>query len=206
MEIKQKLVSELEAKYTGQLTKKLIEGLADRLSERVEKEEDIKGVIDELEKSPVRIADIQAESDRRATELTQRIKELEKQKVETKPAAPPEPTPTPQPTTTKEEFMSRLDKIEKLIEDNLKREQRAKAMDVFQKRVEILKIPRALYEGVQVDTIDQVDDNVKQLEERYKELVKQIKGPEPTEPPKKGDPAAERQRIIDDIKRFSKKI
>jgi DNA repair exonuclease SbcCD ATPase subunit len=197
------LVSELEAKYTGQVSKKLIDALADRLSVRVEKEEDIKGIIDELEKSPVRIADIQAESDRRATELTHRIKELEKQKGETAPPASP---PEPKQGESKDEFLSRLEKIEKLIEDNLKREQKQKAMEVFHSRVESLKIPKAMYESVQVDTIDQVDDHVKQLDERYKELVKQIKGPEPTEPPKKGDPAAARQRIIDDIRKFSKTI
>jgi hypothetical protein len=198
MELKEKLVAELKGKYQGQTTTKFIDSLADRLIVKVEKEEDIKGVIDELENSPVKVADIQAEGDRRATELTQKIKELEKKAGETPPRVEPKPKD--------DDTLSRLEKIEKMLLERELREKSERAMVQFKKRIDELKIPRAMIEGIEVESTDVVDDHVSKVEKRYKELVNQIKGPEGENPPKKGDPAAARQKVVDEIRKFSKNI
>jgi hypothetical protein len=200
MELKEKLVAELKTKYQGQTTTKFIEGLADRLIGKVDKEEDIKGVIDELDNSPVKIADIQAEGDRRATELTQRIKELEKKAGETPPKVEPKPEKKDDDTLT------RLEKIEKMLLEREQREESQKAMDQFKARIDALKIPRAMIEGIKVESTDAVEDHVSNVEKRYKDLVNQIKGPSGDDPPKKGDPAKEKQRVIEEIKKYSKNI
>jgi chromosome segregation ATPase len=199
MEIKEKLVAELKTKYQGQTTAKFIEGLADRLIVKVEKEEDIQGVIGELDKSAVTVADIQAEGDRRATELTQRIKELEKQVAKTKEK--PEPPPPPP-----DDVSARITNLEKMVADSLKRDERQRAMAAFHDRIDTLKIPRAMIEGVMLEKIDDVDDHVQQVKARYEKLVNEIRGALPEDPPRKGDPAAIKKQVIDDIRRFSKQI
>jgi len=191
--MKEKLVAELKKKYAGQLTTKFIENLADRLSEKVEKEEDIEGVISELEQSPIRVQDLQAEGDRRATDLKKQIEELQdKIKQPTKPTDPPKP-----PRTDTSELEQKLADLER------KWSQREARNSLIEKAKE-KRIPQVLLNNVQVDDPEKVDEVLQRLEEQSSALKQEmIKEGLVTEPPKRPQGGADdKKQTRDDIEKF----
>ena len=201
MELKEQLLAELKKNYEGRLTSKFTEQLADRLAGKVEKAEDIQGVINELENAPVKIQDLQSEGDRRAKELSNRIKELESQ-LEKKPEPPP-------PSTPDDKFNALVEKVnnfEAYLQKQAQEKQAAKAHDLLLKRVESKQIPRVLVEDAAPQSEDEVEQIITKAEARFEQLKKDIGVVRGEDPPRKGDPAADNRKIIEDIKKFTKTI
>ena len=196
--MKEKILSELTKKYTGQASKKYLENLAERLAEKIEKEEDIQGVIDELEASPVKIGDLQTEGDRRVAELKKELEALKKK---------PEP-PSPDPVDklknlntegTSQEVLRELESLKKEIAQERKERQRQAARAALMERIKDKQIPKALIDDATVDSVDEVDQAVERLTEKADAIRKELGTPS-QEPPKKGDqPAASKKQIVDDF-------
>lgn len=189
----EKLKSELLKKYSGQTTRDYLENLAGRLAEKIEKEEDIQGVIDELDSSPVKIGDLQTEGDRRVAKLKKELEELKKKKAE------PAPLPPPDPGSDVSREIAELKKaIDQERRERRKQEARAKLME----RVKDKQIPRALIDDVVIDSVDEVDDAVQRLQEKAEAIRKEIGTPS-QEQPKKGDPVQTSQKqVIEDLEKF----
>ncbi len=173
-----KLKAELKTKYAGQLTSKFIDSLAERLSEKVEKEEDIQGVLSELEKSPIKISDLQAEGDRRATEVGAKLQELRSEMEKIK-KAPKEPDPKKDEEDPLKELREKLNEIER----------RDRVRDIKSKlteRAKEKKIPRVLIDSVDIDDESKIDEVIEGLATKAKELRQQmISDGLVTEPPKR---------------------
>lgn len=173
--MKEKLIAELKQKYTGQLTSKFIETLAERLIVKVEKEEDIEGVISELDNSPIRVQDLQVEGDRRATDLKKKIEELEARMKPNEPQDPPEQEPN-EPNIDFEERFKEYDK----------RLARREAMIELREKAKEAKIPSVLISDVQIDSPEQVDEVLEGLREKTSKIQKEmISASLVGEPPKK---------------------
>lgn len=190
--MKDKLVAELKKKYTGQLTSKFIESLAERLSEKVEKEEDIEGVISELEQSPIRVQDLQVEGDRRATDLKKQVEELQE-----KLKQPPSPPKTDPPRTDTSELEQKLADLERKWSQ---REARSALLEKAKEK----RIPQVLLANVQVDDPAKVDEVLERLEEQSTALKQEmLKEGLVTEPPKKPQGGADdSKQTRDDIEKF----
>ena len=173
------LKTELKTKYAGQLSSKFVEQLADRLISKVEKEEDIKGVIDELEKSPIKVMDLQAEGDRRASELTQKITdmrgELEKLKKAPKETEPP-----------KKDADDPLKELREKLAEIERRDRGREVKSKLKERAKDKKIPSILLDSIDIDDEAKIDDVLTGLEAKAKELKQQmISEGLVTEPPKR---------------------
>lgn len=201
MELKEKLLAELKTKYAGQLTSKFIEQLTDRLILKVEKDEDIQGVIDELDNAPVKIQDLQSEGDRRAKELSNKIKELEAQLTKKI-----EPAPPSTPDDKYNELLERMKNFEGYMTNQAREKEAAKAHDLLLKRLESKQIPRVLVEDAAPQSEDEVDGIILKAEARFEQLKKDIGVVKGEDPPRRGDQAAEQRKVIDDIKRITKKM
>lgn len=190
--MKDKLVAELKKKYTGQLTSKFIESLAERLSEKVEKEEDIEGVISELEQSPIRVQDLQVEGDRRATDLKKQVEELQE-----KLKQPPSPPKADPPRTDTSDLEQKLADLERKWNQ---REARSALLEKAKEK----RIPQVLLANVQVDDPAKVDEVLERLEEQSTALKQEmLKEGLVTEPPKKPQGGADdSKQTRDDIERF----
>lgn len=199
MELKEQLLSELKKKYAGQLTSKFTEQLADRLIGKVEKAEDIQGVIDELDNAPVKIQDLQSEGDRRAKELSNRIKELETELTKKKETPPELPDDT-------NALFARFEQMEARLAAQDKERQAEKAKQLLLKKLEGKQIPRVLIEDADPQSAEDVDEIIQKAEARFEQLKKDIGVVTGEEPPRRGDPAAEQRKVIDDIKRITKTI
>lgn len=199
--MKDQILAELKKKYTGQLTSKFMGSLAERLAEKVEKEEDIEGAVSELESSVVKIGDIQTEGDRRVSELTARIKEYEGKlkELEDKPPAAQ--------TSQDKEDISNLEGMIKSLQNKFDQKEkealRDKARATLLERVADKRIPKVLLDKVDVNSPDEVDEAIEKLEEDHKALRKEMGLDLAQDPPRRGDPqAASAKQIIDDIKKF----
>jgi len=188
--MKEKIITELKKKHSGQLTAKFMESLAERLSAKVEKEEDIQGVIDELDNSPIKLTDLQAEGDRRATELQKKIDELQGQ-------TKMQPIKDTVDDTVIGQLKKFSEKLEQLERDNKKE----KARSALLQRLKEKDIPAVLLENVTVDAVEQVDEVVEKLERQATELRKQLGVQLPTDPPRRATgPDSKTEQIINDLK------
>jgi DNA repair exonuclease SbcCD ATPase subunit len=200
MKIKEQLLAELKGRYAGRLTTKLIDELADRLSSRVTEESQIQGVIDELEQSPLKITDIQGEGDRRASELQNRIKDLQAELEKAKQPPPPPPPPDENPVLTQLKAMqSRFE----ALEADAKKE---KARSALQEKIKDKQIPSVLLKSVQVNNPDEVDQVVAELEQQAIELRRELGQIEPDPPRRATGPAGTKEQVANDIKTYSTKI
>ena len=168
--MKDKIFAELKKKYAGQLTTKFIESLADRLSEKVEKEEDIEGVIGELEFSPIKVTDLQAEGDRRATEVSVKVKDLKEQieKLKNPPKEEPKGEPNGEP---KHDHYTEL---KKELDEIKKRESRRELLTKLTEKAKAKNIPQVLIDNTSIDIEDDVDEVLSGLEAKAKELKQQM--------------------------------
>ncbi len=189
--MKEKLKLELIKKYSGQATKEYLENLAERLAEKLEKEEDIEGIMTELENSPVRIGDLQTEGDRRVAKLKKELEELKK-----KPEPPKEP---PKPPEKDDEVAKQIAELKKQIEDDRKDRQRQAARAKLMERIKDKQIPKALTDDIVVDSVDEVDEVFEKLVEKSEAIRKEL-GTSDQEPPRKGDPpVTSKKQIIEDL-------
>ncbi len=189
----EQLRSELKKKYAGQTTNEYLENLAERLAAKVEKEDEIEGVLKELESSPVTIADLQVEGDRRVRSLRKELDELRKKKPE-----PPKPEP-PKP----DDVSAQIAELKREIESERKERQRQAARAELYERIKDKQIPRALIDDVVINTTDEVDDTVERLVAKTEALKKEWGTVSPQDPPKKGDPnTGNRKQVIEDLKNF----
>ena len=203
MELKEQLLAELKKKYAGQLTSKFVEQLTERLIAKVEKQEDIQGVIDELEGAPVKIQDLQSEGDRRAKELSNRIKELESELTKKK-ETPPEPPPSPDNLFNT--VMEEMKQLRAEVQQQKQEKAAEKAKQLLLTKLEGKKIPRVLIEDANPQSAEDVDEIIQKAEAKFEQLKKDIGVVTGEEPPRRGDPAAEQRKVIDDIKRITKTI
>ncbi len=202
--MKEKILAELKKKYTGQLTSKFMTSLAERLAEKVEKEEDIEGAIGELESSVVKVGDIQTEGDRRVTELNAKLKEYEQrmQEIEAKP---------PQVKTTQDKVdISHLEAMVKELKDKFdakeKEAQRDKARAMLLERVADKRIPKVLLDKVDVGSPDEVDEAIERLEADHKLLREEMGVDLSQDPPRRGEPnKGSAKQIIEDLKTIKPK-
>jgi len=199
--MKDKILTELKKKYSGQLTTKFMESLAERLAEKVTKEEEIQGVIDELEKSPIKITDLQAEGDRRATELQKTTQELQdeiKALKEEKADPPSDDKKKGDQKDYDQEIKALQKKLEGLEKLNKQRDARA----TLKERAKEKKIPSVLYEELKVDSVDEVDNIVTKLEEKALALRQEIinESVKDKKPVMGSGPVGNKQQIIDDYK------
>ena len=188
------LKTELKTKYAGQLSSKFVEQLADRLISKVEKEEDIKGVIDELEKSPIKIMDLQAEGDRRASELTQKITDM-RGELEKLKKAPKEAEPKKDADDPLKELREKLAEIER-------RDRVREVKSKLKERAKEKKIPSILLDSIDIDDEAKIDDVLTGLEAKAKELKQQmISEGLVTEPPMRSSSRGNDEAITEDIKK-----
>lgn len=192
--MKDKIIAELRVKYPGQLSSKFMDSLADRLAAKVEKEEDIQGAVGELDNSLIRVLDIQAEGDRRATELQKTISEMKAElnkKVD---------TPPPDTAAAVQALQERLNQLE---QEKQNEAIHYKLMEAGRER----KIPKVLLESATAKTAEEVDSVIQALEAKAVELRKELGVEIGTDPPRKATgPATTKEQVTDDIKQFSKNI
>lgn len=202
--MKEKIIAELKKKYAGQLTSKFMASLAERLSEKVEKEEDIEGVIGELESSVVKIGDIQTEGDRRVSELNAKLKEYERQVEELQAKPPEDKTIQDKVDITKLEGMIRS--LQDKFDAKEKEALRDKARAMLLERVADKRIPKVLLDKVDVGSPDEVDEAIERLEEDHKLLRKEMGVDLSQDPPRRGEPnTGSAKQIIDDLRTIKPK-
>ena len=206
--MKEKLLLELNKKYAGQATSKFLESLAERLAEKVEKESEIEGIIAELDKSPIRVTDLQSEGDRRATELQAKFTktkseiEAEKARIEDE-LAKLKGTP-PGPGKDDDQIKKLEDRLAAFEQKEAEREIR----NTLSERAKAKNIPPALYKHVTVKSLDEIDGVVADLEKESQDIKQAwinegVVGKPPSKPDgKPGD----NEQIKSDIEAFSKNI
>jgi hypothetical protein len=195
--MKEKILAELKKKYTGQLTMKFMESLAERLAVTITDEKDIEGEISKLDGLAIKITDIQAEGDRRAGELQTKLKELQDELKVLKEK--------PKPEIKDDNVKSEIDAIKSELENFRKFNKQQQARALFIERAKEKKIPKLLYDGIEIDELEKVDEVVKSLEDKSNELRQEIlneklKG-EPS-PQGNGVVSSTATQVIDDIKNF----
>jgi len=204
--MKEKLLLELNKKYAGQATSKFLESLAERLAEKVEKESEIEGIIAELDKSPIRVTDLQSEGDRRATELQAKFTKTKSEIEAEKARIEDELKKLKDPGLPKDD-----DQIKKL-EDRLaafeQKEAEREIRNTLSERAKAKNIPPALYRHVTVKSLDEIDGVVADLEKESQDIKQAwinegVVGKPPSKPDgKPGD----NEQIKSDIETFSKNI
>ena len=191
-------MAELKKKFDGQLTTKFMESLSDRLALKIKEESEIEGAIAELENSPIKITDLQAEGDRRATaeqakqkDLKEKIKELESKK---------EPPKEPEKVSDNNSLKALEEKIEEMEKDRKRREAKSK----LEAKAKEKKIPQVLIENANVESEEEIEEALVNLEAKSKELKQQfLDDGLVTEPPKKpSGGAGDDTQIKEDIKAF----
>lgn len=206
--MKDKILLELQKKYAGQATSKFLENLSERLAKKVEKEEDIQGVIDELDNSPITIGDLQAEGDRRATELqtkfTKTKSEIEAEKQAIKDELDGLKTKAPGPP--KDE-----DRVKQLEDRLIAFEQKEKEREVrteLESRAKAKKIPSALVKRVKIDSVDEIDNIIADLEKEAQEIRQGWinEGVVGKAPGKSDSEPGTDEQIKSDIEEYSKNI
>lgn len=205
--MKEKILAELKKKYTGQLTVKFMESLSERLADKVTKEEEIQGVIDELENSPIKITDLQSEGDRRASELQKTTKELQDE-IKALKEKKDEPPKTNNGEPVKPDYDSEIKTLKQKLEGLEKLDKQREARAALKERAKEKKIPNVLIESIQVDSIDKVDEIVSEMEKKAstlrQELINQDLGGEP--PKKSSGPAGNKEQVAEDIKSHPIKV
>lgn len=180
--MKEKILAELKTKYAGQLTSKFMESLAERLSEKVEKEEDIEGAIGELDGSPIKVTDLQAEGDRRATEVSAKVKDLRDQLEQLKKTPKDDPKDPPKDPPKDDQYAE----LKKELDEIKQREKRREVMGRLTERAREKKIPDILLDGITPAEDDDVDEILTGLEAKAKKLKQQmIQEGLVSEPPKR---------------------
>lgn len=187
-----KLKSELIKKYTGQARKEYLESLAERLADKVEKEEDIQGVLSELENSPIKIGDLQTEGDRRVAAIRKELDELKRKK--------PEPPPTTKPDDG--DVSAQIAELKREILEERKGRQRQEARAELIERTRDKQIPKALIDDVKIDSVEEVESAVERLVEKTEALKKEWGGIGGQEPPKRGETGSNRKQVVDDLLKF----
>lgn len=193
--MKEKILTELKKKYSGQLTVKFMESLADRLAINVKDEKEIEGALSELDKSHIKITDLQAEGDRRATELQNQIQLLQGELTKLKEVKPPEPGKPDESGG----FLTELKTLKQELEDFKKLDRQREARAKLTERAKEKKIPSMLIETAQIESLDQLETVLSSLEEKSTALRQEFKNSElKSNPPAKGQgtPATEIQNEI----------
>jgi hypothetical protein len=183
--MKEKILAELKKKYAGQLTVKFMEGLAERLEPKVKEEKDIEGVISELDNLPIKITDLQAEGDRRASAeqlrakeqaeaLQKKIEELNQKKVD-------DPKGTGAGTDLK------IQALEKQVNELLNQTKKQAATSKLREIAGTKKIMPSLLSDIEIEDESKIDEVINKLEAKQNQIRQefidqQIVG----EPPKKG--------------------
>jgi len=198
--MKEKILAELKKKYEGKLTVKFMESLADRLLAKVTEESQIEGAINELDNSLIKITDLQAEGDRRATEFQNKVKEMqetiEKLKQPKEPQKPTEPNTNP----NWEELQRRLDAMENAQKTQL-------VMAKFNEKAKDKKIPLSVLEGITLKDEGDIDAAIEKAEKKFLALKQEMLNEGLViEAPKKPTGGAKDEKILNDIKEGSKSI
>jgi len=195
--MKEQILAELKKRFEGRCTSKFMESLADRLSAKITKEEEIKGVIDELENGVIKITDLQAEGDRRATEIQNKAKELELKIAELEKSKKKEPEPQPGATNYDAQIKELQDKLDLLNSTNKK----DKAVSKLREMAKVKKISAILLENVNIEDETQVEAVMAELEGKQAKLKQEmIESGDIISAPKKGTPAAASSEIAEQIK------
>lgn len=211
--MREKIIAELEKKYTGRLSKKLIDEIAERLSTKVKDEQEIEGVIkSELEESTIKISDLQSEGDRRATELQTKFTrtkseiEAEKAKIKDELEELKNKAPGPKKDNDKDD-----DRVKQLEDRLLAFEQKEKEREVrgeLETRAKAKKIPSALVKRVKIESVDEIDNVISDLEKESQEIRQAWinEGVVGKAPGKSDSDPDDNEQIISDIKEHSKNI
>jgi hypothetical protein len=200
--MKEKLLAELKKKYTGQLTVKYMEALAERLEPKVKDEKDIEGVINELENLPIKITDLQAEGDRRATDEQKRAQaqaaQLQTQIDELKKAKIDEPRPTGGGA-----YDLQINELKKQLTDLQHFTKKQTATSMLREVAGKKKIMSSLLEGVEIDDVSKVDEVIEKLEAKQTAIRQEFINTElGGEAPKKSTAKATNEQIRSDIEKY----
>jgi len=164
--MKEKILSELKKKYSGQATAKLLETIAERLVSKVAEEKDIEGVVNELENGAITFKDVQGEGDRRAADYIETNKKLQaeleaaKKPVEKKEEQKPD-----------DEVTKKLDEMLAKIE-NLEKEKQSKSKkEAIAAKLKEKGIPDFYLDGLNIDSVTEEDavNSCEKLHEKAKE-------------------------------------
>ncbi len=193
--MKEKLLAELKKKFAGQATAKFLEQLSERLIGKVVKDEDVEVVINELENSPISIADLQSEGDRRVTEAQVKWR---------KPNDPPTPDP-PKPDPTETALEAQLKKLSEKLERLEKQEVSKSFHERLTAKMKEAKIPEGLAQGVSSD--EDLETAFEAVKNRYEEIRSHmVKEGVIVAMPRQGDPVNEDTLTKSDIENLSKKF
>lgn len=206
--MKEKILAELKKKYAGQLTQSFMENLADRLAEKVTKEEEIQGVIDELDKLPIKIKDLQAEGDRRATELQksskQKVEELEAEIQKIKGLKKDEPL--------EKDYDKEIQALKQQIDDLSSTNKKERAVSKLREMAKSKKISSVLVDSVSIDDESKIDEVIKVLEEKQLKIKQEmidsgehIGTPRASNPTLLGDSSVKESIKANKIKKETKK-
>ncbi len=205
--MKEKILAELRKKYEGQATLKFLESLAERLAEKVKEEKDIQGAISELENSPIRVTDLQSEGDRRATELQAKFTKT-KSEIEAEKARIEEELNKLKEPGTKKPDDDQIKKLEDRLAAFELKEAKREIRNTLAERAKLKSIPPALYKHVTVNSLDEIDGVVADLEKEAQD-IKQAwinDGVVSKAPSKPDGKPGDNEQIKSDIETFSKNI
>ncbi len=174
--MREKILAELKKKLSG-LSNELLGLLADKLAVKATTDDQIQGVVDELEKSPIPVTEfatfLQKEGDRRATAAQQTHERTLREKFDFKEKSKSAESASAEgkdQNADDDEIKSEVAALRKKLDDLEKKEQRQKVQDAFMKKVEEKKLPLALTKGRVAESEDQIDALITEMEKDYTEI------------------------------------
>ncbi len=173
--MREKIIAELKKKYSGQLTIKFIEVLADRLLPEITDESKIEEVINaRLETGVVKPIDLQTEGDRRTAEAVQKEKTLQAEIDRLKKAGKPtEEPPKPDDDAGDDKDDATL-KVIKEMQKEIKllraEKQNEQVRGKFETKLKEKGIPVKFGKMIQVEKDEEVDAAVERAEQEFKEF------------------------------------
>jgi len=192
--MKEKILNALKTKFKNLgFGEKAFDGVADYLAKTVTEETQIDNAIGGVE-SLLKV--FQSESDRRATELQTKTKELQEQlealKKKSESGDPLKP----------DDFSIQLNALKDELEGLKKLDKQRETRATFIERAKVKKIPLVLIENVQVDSEDEIDSVLTKLEEKATALKQELinEGLSDKPPVKGSGPASSKEQVINDIK------
>ena len=196
--MKEKITAELKTKFKDLgFADKAFDGVAEYLSKTVTEEKDIETAISGVE--PLLKA-FQAESDRRATELQKTTKELQEE-IKTLKEKKDDP-PNPKKKDDNPDYDGQIKALQEKLEGFEKFDKQREARAELKERAKEKKIPAVLLKNVNVDSIDEIDSIVSNLEKEALALRQEIinESTSKDRPVVGSGGAGNKEQIADDIR------
>ncbi len=198
--MKEKILQQLRAKFTG-TPNVVLDRVADHLSQTVKEESELETAIAGVEPLVKSFSEVlQSETDRRVTDAQKKAIDTFRQKHGLDENGKPihEPNPDPNPRGGDNKTSEELKKLQERLEAFEKKEKQLELMNSLKGKLKEKKIPEAFIKGRTVESEDQIDNVLKEIETDFNG-VKQHFINEGVLTEKPGDPLGGGDKADDEI-------